>query len=96
MKNSAHSAVERTTLDQLKDTIVRLTNLQIAPSELPDNAHLFDDCGLDSTTIVNLVLEVEVVFGISLVEDDLDAEVLRTVSSLAAFIDSRLVARDLA
>lgn len=81
---------DRTTLETLKELVVEVAQMPAAPSTLPDVAHLFDDCGIDSTSIIDLILRVEDAFGIEVPEDELDAEVLRTLSTLAVYIDRKL------
>ena len=58
-----------------------------------DDASLFDGgVGLDSIGFLDVVLGIEEAVGIRLGEDDLSAEVLATVGSLVAHVESRRAA----
>ena len=82
----------RETLDTLKALVITTTHLKIAPAEIRDNANLFDDCGLDSTSVVDLVFGIEEAFGISVPEDEIDAELFQSIKKLAEYIDSKRAA----
>jgi len=74
------------TLIALKQIIANITKVP----EVRDDANLFDDCGLDSMSVVDLVLAVEERFGITISADELQSELFQRVTNLAQFVDSKL------
>jgi acyl carrier protein len=66
-----------------------VAKLKTAPEEIGDHANLFDDCGIDSTSLIELVLSLEDQFGVKIVEDELDIEMFQDLTRLAEFIDSK-------
>lgn len=79
----------KATLLILKELAIKVAHLNIAPTELRDNANLFDDCGLDSTSVVNMVFEIEDAFGINVPEEEIDAELFQNIGRLAEFVDAK-------
>ena len=51
---------------------------------------LFDTGVLDSLAFVELLVQLEREFGVTTSVDDLEAENFRSISSIAAFIESRV------
>ncbi|MBI5330405.1 MAG: acyl carrier protein [Betaproteobacteria bacterium] len=47
---------------------------------------------LDSMAVVNVIASLEEHFGISVLDDDINADTFATLGSLAAFVDSKLAA----
>jgi acyl carrier protein len=82
-------SVKPETLATLKQMVLGITQLKISPEQISDTADLFNDCGLDSTSVVDLVVAVEEEFGISIDEDDLDVRLFRDMSCLGALIESK-------
>jgi len=82
-----------TTLDDLKaeikQAIVRSLRLPIAPEEIGDSISLFDEgLGLDSIDVLELVLEIERSFGVSIGDEQTGMKVLRSVDTIADYITS--------
>ena len=82
-----------TTLDSLKaeikQAIVRSLRLPITPEEIGDSTSLFDEgLGLDSIDVLELVLELERSFGVSISDEQTGMNVLRSVDTIAEFIIS--------
>ena len=80
-----------TTLDNLKaeikHAIVRSLRLPITPAEIGDSTPLFDEgLGLDSIDVLELVLELERSFGVSIGDEQTGMKVLRSVDTIADFI----------
>jgi acyl carrier protein len=78
------------TLQKLKELVIEVAQLKIAPEEISDTANLFNDCGMDSVSVINLVLSLEEHFDITIDESELDARVFQDFSRLGAFVDSKL------
>lgn len=85
--------VNQQTLATLKKIIVDITQMHSPAVEIADDANIFDDCGVDSTSVVDLVLRVEETFGIMLPEDELDAELFQNLSNLAAFVERKAASK---
>ena len=82
-----------TTLDDLKaeikQAIVRSLRLPIAPEEIGDSISLFEEgLGLDSIDVLELVLEIERSFGVSIGDEQTGMKVLRSVDTIADYITS--------
>lgn len=78
---------------RLKDVILEVTQLRISPHEISDDADLFEDCGVDSTGLVDLILLIEERFGVSIGEDEITLELFKRLSFLAQFISHKLSAQ---
>jgi acyl carrier protein len=76
-------------LRQLKELILEVTQMKLNPDEISDNANLFNDCGLDSTSVVDLIVTIEQKFDISIDEDELDIKLFQNLSVLAAFVEDK-------
>ena len=73
---------------RVKDLIVRRLKLEIDPSTIDDAAPLFGEgLGLDSIDALELVLELERSFGVTISDEQTGSRVLRSVSSIATFIE---------
>ena len=74
---------------EIKQAIVRSLRLPMKPEEIGDSTPLFGEgLGLDSIDVLELVLEIERTFGVSITDEQTGAKVLRTVNSIAAHIEA--------
>lgn len=74
---------------RIKEAIVRSLRLTIAPNEIKDEVALFGEgLGLDSIDALELVLELERTFGVVISDEQMGNRVLRSVNSIAEFIES--------
>lgn len=77
---------------RLKEIIV--TSLRItgrAPADMSDDQALMDgDMEIDSVDVLQLILDIEKHFGIKLVTGEFDREAWKTISTLAAAVESKL------
>jgi acyl carrier protein len=71
----------------IKELIVRSLRLTISPSDIGDDVPLFrEGLGLDSIDALELVLEIERTFGVTIGDEHLGKRVLQSVDSIADFI----------
>ena len=59
--------------------------------ELPENARLFDDLGLDSTSVIELLMALEDTINLEVDPDELEPEIFQTVGSLADYIEAGFI-----
>jgi acyl carrier protein len=73
--------------EDIKRAIVRSLRLPMAPEDIEDDISLFGEgLGLDSIDVLELVLEIERTFGVSITDEQTGAKVLRSVSTIADYI----------
>jgi acyl carrier protein len=73
----------------IKQAIVRSLRLPIKADEIGDDIPLFGEgLGLDSIDVLELVLELERSFGVSITDEATGARVLRTVNTIAEFVEA--------
>lgn len=78
---------------RIKALIVKSLRLTIAPDEIADDIPLFGEgLGLDSIDALELVLEIEREFGVSIGDEHMGKHVLRSVNSIAEFIETERAA----
>ena len=76
--------------DRVKHVIVKSLRLTIPPSEIGDDVPLFGEgLGLDSIDALELVLEIERTYGVAIGDEHNGKRVLRSVNSIAEFIESQ-------
>ncbi len=74
---------------QIKQTIVRALNLEIDPEEIGDSDVLFGgEMGLNSMAMVELVVGIEDEFDLEISDEDLSAEVFKSVQTIEDYIRS--------
>jgi acyl carrier protein len=72
---------------EIKQAIIRSLRLPITVADIGDSTPLFGEgLGLDSIDVLELVLEFERAFGVTITDEKTGVEVLRTVDTIAAFI----------
>ncbi|HEV2619724.1 MAG TPA: phosphopantetheine-binding protein [Acidobacteriaceae bacterium] len=83
---------------QLKRIVIQgLRITDRGPESLKDDEPLLDgDLGIDSIDILQLVLEIERHFGIKLVDGEFDKMDWENINTLAATVEAKLAAKDLA
>ena len=76
--------------NQIKVAIVRSLKLPIKPEEILNEVPLFGEgLGLDSIDALELVLELERSFGVVIGDEQTGGKVLRSVDSIASFIEQQ-------
>lgn len=75
---------------QIKQGMVRSLRLPIAWEEIGDDMPLFDGgLGLDSIDVLELVLEIERLFGVAITDEQTGMRVLRSVNTIAEYVRSQ-------
>ena len=75
---------------RVKEVIVKSLRLSMPPADIADDIPLFGEgLGLDSIDALELVLEIERTFGVSIGDEHIGKRVLHSVNSIADFIASR-------
>jgi acyl carrier protein len=74
--------------DQLKTIIVETLNLDdVTPDSIDSDQSLFEsELGLDSIDVLELVVRIEKDFGVKIENSESAKKILRSVNSLAAYI----------
>ena len=83
------TTVDSEILAMLKRMIITVSQANLAPEQISDHASLFNDCGLDSTSIVELVISIEEEFGIRFNEDEIDLKLFQDLARLGSYIESK-------
>ncbi|MWC29847.1 phosphopantetheine-binding protein [Paenibacillus sp. MMS18-CY102] len=73
-------------MSQLREAIVQNMNIQV-PEQLKETDRLYHDLNIDSIMVLQLVVDLEEVFGVTVPEEDLDPAVFETVGTLVSFIE---------
>jgi acyl carrier protein len=76
------------TADALKRILMKIKSDPTLFARLPDSAHLVDEVGLDSIEMLQLMLEIEASLSIQIDFDRLEFSYLRSIHTLAAFLDT--------
>ena len=71
---------------QIKEMIVERCFLDIDAEQIGDEEPLMDAVGLDSVQILEVVVGLEELFGVTFDESDFDIENFRDVASIARYV----------
>jgi acyl carrier protein len=72
---------------EIKEAIIRSLRLPLTVADIGDSTPLFGEgLGLDSIDVLELVLELERSFGVTIEDEQTGMAVLRSVETIAAFI----------
>jgi acyl carrier protein len=77
---------------KLKAMIVDRLFLKVKPEEIPTAASLMDTYGVDSVSLLELVVGLEEAFGIQLEDGDFNVRNFVSVAALRDFVRARLPA----
>ena len=83
------------TIDQvkakLKEVIAKNLDANIDVNDISDEASLYEDgLGLDSITIVNLIVQIESTFDFTFEHEEINSALFKNINSLGDFITSKL------
>lgn len=71
---------------QIKEMIVERCFLTISPDEIEDGASLMESVGLDSVQILEVVVGLEEIFGVTFEDADFDIENFSDVAAIARYV----------
>lgn len=71
---------------QIKAMIVERLFLKVEPSAIGDDVNLMAEYNIDSVNLLEILVGLEEVFGISVEDADFDVETFSTVSSIAEYV----------
>jgi acyl carrier protein len=78
----------------IKPAIIRSLPLPMTPDQMGDDTPLFGEgLGLDSIDVLELVLELERSFGVTIGDEQTGMKVLRSVDTIAAYVVSQRAAK---
>lgn len=76
---------------RIKKKIVYALELDVEPSEVPENEVLFGDgFGADSVAILEILVAIEDEFGIEIDDEEFRVESFSTIRQLAEYVDDAL------
>ena len=78
--------------EQLKRMIIERLFLKLKPEEIEDTKSLIAHYGVDSVSLLELVVGLEEQFGISVQDDEFNVAHFETVKALADFVRQKLAA----
>lgn len=70
----------------IKQMIVERLFLKIKPSDIPDEEPLMEALEIDSVQVLEIVVGLEEIYGISFEDEEFDIEIFKTVKSIADFV----------
>lgn len=75
--------------DRLKTMIVDRLFLKLRPDEIEDGKSLIEHYGVDSVSLLELVVGLEEEFGVAVEDDEFDVAHFESVAALAQFVRDR-------
>ena len=84
-----------TNIEEIKELIVRSLNLtDLKPADIGDDDHLFvEGLGLDSVDALELVVEIEKHFDLTIEDEAIGKEAFASAAALTAFVNEKLQGR---
>lgn len=84
---------EASVISRLKEIIVEDLATNVPAEEIDEHTSLFEEgIGLDSISIVNLIVLIENEFDVGLEEDKIDSETFANLTTLSGYIMERKLA----
>ena len=78
--------------DRLKRLIASRLFLKLAPEAIDETKSLIDVYGVDSVSLLELVVGLEEEFGIAIPDEEFNLKHFETVAALASFVRNKLTA----
>jgi len=89
MSNSSPGMNHTIDVAGIKDAVIETLGIEDRAGALGAATPLTSIPELDSLAVVELIVELEQRFGITVEDEDVTAEVFETIGSLAAFVDAK-------
>jgi acyl carrier protein len=94
MMTEKKAEIENISRKEITERIVNILEPWVSDIEmleqLDDQTDLIAELGMDSVGILELILQIEKVFGISISNDELDSRLFGRIGNLVSMIDSKL------
>jgi len=78
--------------DRLKKMVVARLFMKTAPEAIEEDQSLVDGYGVDSVSLLELVVGLEEEFGIVIGDDEFDIKNFESITALAAFVRGKMAA----
>jgi len=78
--------MENSVESQIKEMVVERCFLDVKPESIGEEDDLMETLGLDSVSLLELVVGLEELFGVSMEETEFDIENFRNVKSMADYV----------
>ena len=75
--------------DRLKQMLVDRMILKLNPESIDENKSLTDEYGIDSVCVLEMVVGIEELFGITIEDEDFTLQNFKTLKSIADYIRKR-------
>lgn len=72
--------------NRLRDLMVKVWKLDMKPEEIPGDKEILEKLGVNSVDVLELLIHIEKEFDIEINDDDLNAELVESINSLANYI----------
>jgi len=79
-----------TVQDKVKSIIIEHLDLDISPQNLTQTENFLEEFGINSVDALELLLKIENEFDIEIDDDDLNAELLKSIKTLSDYITTKL------
>ena len=76
--------------DRLKKMVVERLFMKIPPDQIEEDKSLIDAYGVDSVSLLELVVGLEEEFGIVIGDDEFNIKHFETITALAAFVRTKM------
>jgi len=77
----------------LRAMILQESRLALDMNDVVDAADMVDDLGFDSITMISLIVRIETTYGITVDNDDLTLDFMKTVDSLYQYVLKKIEAK---
>ena len=77
---------DESTEQTIKEMLVERLFLQVSPDDIPDDANLMETLEIDSVSVLEIVVGLEEVYGLSFEDDEFDVSIFESVKSIADYV----------
>jgi acyl carrier protein len=80
---------EQSIEDRIRQMMVTRLFMRVAPEDIKTDESLIESYGIDSISLLELVVGIEEEFGVAIGDDEFDVKHFETVAALSAFVKSK-------